>query len=150
MNTFDPTKPVQTRDGRKVRILCTDKRGHDGFDNLRIVALVTEKEGGETLDTFEANGSCYGGEQSSDDLVNLPAPHEALVTWFNERANSHLKDAVEAFYIANRKIAGIKFIRSVAASGTADGYGGLTEAKLAYETLERSFPPRGRDIPPRW
>lgn len=38
--TFDPTKPVQTRDGRKARIICTD--GESGTeDKYRIWALVT-------------------------------------------------------------------------------------------------------------
>lgn len=35
---FDPTKPVQTRDGRKARIICTD-----AASPLPIVALVTDK-----------------------------------------------------------------------------------------------------------
>lgn len=35
MKAFDPTKPVQTRDGRKARIICTDAKGV-----LPIIALV--------------------------------------------------------------------------------------------------------------
>jgi len=42
--SFDPTKPVQTRDGRKARILYTDiKSGYP------IVALTTEPGGVEIM-----------------------------------------------------------------------------------------------------
>lgn len=64
---FDPTKPVQTRDGRKARILCTDS----GLPNYPIVALV---EGQGIPNTFSMGGSFIASDSSPDfrDLVNLP------------------------------------------------------------------------------
>lgn len=38
MKKFDPTKPVQTRDGRPARIICTDRYESNG--QFPIVALV--------------------------------------------------------------------------------------------------------------
>lgn len=64
---FDPTKPVQTRDGRKVRILCTDRRGR-----RPIVGLIEENDGAECLNTFNEDGRCGECSTPSNDLVNIP------------------------------------------------------------------------------
>lgn len=69
-NKFDPTKPVRTRDGRQVRILCTDRAG-----DKPIVALLL-KEGCEYLRSYFADGTYTGvpgyRNQHSLDLVNIP------------------------------------------------------------------------------
>ena len=68
---FDPTKPVQTRDGRSARIICTDRNHH----KYTIVALVTnsEEEEEETAWFFTKEGVYYGdGYESFNDLVNVP------------------------------------------------------------------------------
>lgn len=66
--TFDPSKPVQTRDGRKARILCTDRRSAHP-----IVALIESRGGGvrEIPFTYKPNGS-WRGTQDRSDLVNVP------------------------------------------------------------------------------
>ena len=70
-NTFDPTKPVQTRDGRKARIICTDRKGTD----FSVLALVLNSEGGESLETYTANGwYTRNGGMSGEDLINIPEP----------------------------------------------------------------------------
>ena len=48
----NPSRKIVTRDGRNVRIICTDRRG-----DYPIIAL-TEKQGNdeETLDAFTENG----------------------------------------------------------------------------------------------
>ena len=38
---FDPLKPVQTRDGRKARIICTDRK----MDGFPILALIPSHSG---------------------------------------------------------------------------------------------------------
>lgn len=68
--SFDPTKPVQTRDGHKARILCTDRATDSG---LSIVALVMSRNGTqETVVTLEADGRFHNFRQSNNDLVNIP------------------------------------------------------------------------------
>jgi hypothetical protein len=72
---FDPTKPVQTRDGRKVRIICTDAK-----DCQPIIALITEK-GCEMPRQYDLNGSFfYDGRECQTDLVNVP---ETKSFWSN-------------------------------------------------------------------
>lgn len=62
---FDPTKPVQTRDGRKARILCVDHLGY-----TPIIALISASEDFEILYSFHGDGKCVG--TSSLDLINIP------------------------------------------------------------------------------
>lgn len=69
VTAFDPTKPVETRDGRKARILATDKKG-----KYPIVALIMESSSGmEEVHLFSAKGIWnIEGTASSYDLVNVP------------------------------------------------------------------------------
>lgn len=72
-HTFDTTKPVRTRDGRKARILCTDSNNND----YPIVALVTESNGEEESDEYTAQGHYYSTAglniaASPADLINVP------------------------------------------------------------------------------
>ncbi len=67
---FDPTKPVQTRDGRKARIICTDAKG-----TQPIIALIDDGSY-EIERRFCASGSFfvgYGQEDCRTDLINIPA-----------------------------------------------------------------------------
>lgn len=66
---LDFTKPITTRDGRKVRILCTDRVWRT---NHPIIALVTVEDG-EVVRTFSPDGSYHlTGEESPEDLINVP------------------------------------------------------------------------------
>lgn len=66
--TFDPTKPVQTRDGRKARILCTDAE-----EPTPIVALVTGRYiSGEFVAKFRTDGSFHLKGSEETDLINVP------------------------------------------------------------------------------
>lgn len=73
--TFDPTKPVRTRDGRAVTILATGVLARIKGTGTRkagqtILALVGDDR---EADYFSADGSFLGGGESSWDLVN-PEP----------------------------------------------------------------------------
>lgn len=73
--TFDPTKPVRTRDGRPARILCTDL----GCVRHPIVAAYTNPSGAEIVNTYTAEGFCFHGARRSDaDLVNIPDMREQI------------------------------------------------------------------------
>ena len=68
MTKLDLTKPVQTRDGRPVRILCMDRKS-----KYPIVGLVLKKDGSETTESWLADGgyhypACIG----ENDLINVP------------------------------------------------------------------------------
>jgi hypothetical protein len=64
---IDLNKPVQTRDGRKVRIVATDVKGV-----YPIIALV-EADDCEDVNTYTADGYYFSGgdEETDDDLVNV-------------------------------------------------------------------------------
>lgn len=74
-------KPVCTRDGRKARIICFDKKG-DGYP---ILALV-EAGGGESLFQYTEDGmylTCSDGDDR--DLIMAPEKHEGWVNIYETR-----------------------------------------------------------------
>ena len=74
----NPSRKVVTRDGRKVRIICTDKK----MGKFPLVALVTEvctNGEQETLATYTKDGIYYDEEENSLDLFFAPEKHEGYV-----------------------------------------------------------------------
>lgn len=71
-------KPVCTRDGRKVRIICFDAKRKD---EKSIISLVPSKDfpGFEDLIPYPNNGNYYGGHENDGDLMMLPEKHEGWV-----------------------------------------------------------------------
>ena len=77
MSNFDPTKPVQTRDGRAARIICTNRK----MARATIDALVTQADGSEFLEGFGDTGGVHNSAyRSANDLVNIP---EKRFGWMN-------------------------------------------------------------------
>lgn len=63
---FDPTKPVQTRNGRKARILCTDRK-----NTYPIVALITFEDE-EFYHAYTKEGKYWEDEDYHEyDLINI-------------------------------------------------------------------------------
>jgi len=64
--------PVQTRDGRKVRLLCFDRI--DPVRSGHIVGLIEKAEGGEFVEYWNDLGECYcySGATLPTDLVMTP------------------------------------------------------------------------------
>lgn len=73
---FDPTKPVQTRDGRPVRILCTDVKSQ----RFPIVAAVLDSNGFERVITYATDGRELIRTETELDLMNIP---EETTEWVN-------------------------------------------------------------------
>lgn len=74
MKPFDPTKPVQTRDGRKARIVCTDAKSE-----YPIVALVLEN-GVEEHSRHTICGHWWSSKMDcNNDLVNIPIKHKRTI-----------------------------------------------------------------------
>ncbi len=78
----DPSRKVVTRDGRPVRIVCTDRKG--GGDHP-VVALypASQKYLGEIVCTFCANGEFTIGIESEYDLFFAPKKHEGWTLFVN-------------------------------------------------------------------
>lgn len=75
--TIDLTKPVQTRDGRKARILCTDMVN----PHYPVAAVVTFADGIEVARMYTRDGyfGRFVDSLSANDLVNVPP--EPQVEW---------------------------------------------------------------------
>ena len=71
----NPSRKVVTRDGRPVRVLCTDKKSE-----YSVVALVSQNENTETTYNFAKDGTYLKGEENSLDLFFAP---EKKVAWAN-------------------------------------------------------------------
>ena len=69
---FDPSKPVQTRDGRKARIICTDAKRSD----TSIVALVEDEATFEYVMDYHTNGQIEMFSQDKWDLINIEKSDE--------------------------------------------------------------------------
>ena len=72
----NPKRQVVTRDGRKVRIICTDRAG---LNTKPIVALITLPNGDEVIKTFWDNGIETAGSEDKNDLFFAPTKHEGWI-----------------------------------------------------------------------
>lgn len=74
----NPDREVVTRDGRKVRIICTDRKNHDSHP---IIALVETDEDDERVRSFKIDGKwSVDGLENYLDLFFAPEKHEG---WIN-------------------------------------------------------------------
>lgn len=112
----NPRRKVITRDGRNVRIVCTDRQGGDH----PILALCAMSNGSENLYSYFPNGRMYLWEDADScmDLFFAPEKHEGWVNLYNLSEGPYLgsvyssKEVAEAMskncglhpYIATVKI----------------------------------------------
>lgn len=102
---IDLTKPVQTRDGRKARVICTDMEG----GSERIVALITNRSGGEHPLSYFKNGSYYNDDDSNNtDLINTPEELWVNVYPDGEAQTHSTRDRADNM-ATNDRIACLKF-----------------------------------------
>ena len=71
----NPSRKVVTRNGRRVRIICTDMKS----TTYPVVALIENGSGYEQLITFSKNGEYAVNESSRSDLFFAPEKHEGWV-----------------------------------------------------------------------
>ena len=71
-----PERKVVTRDGRKVRIVCTDRAG---LNVKPVVALITLPNGDEVIKTFWDNCIETAGSEDENDLFFAPEKHEGWI-----------------------------------------------------------------------
>ena len=73
----NPDREVVTRDGRKVRIVCTDRAG---LNAKPVVALITLPNGDEIVKCFWEDGIETAGSEDINDLFFVSIKHEG---WIN-------------------------------------------------------------------
>lgn len=81
----NPSRKVVTRNGRNVRIICTDKKGYE----YPIVALVENKfEEIEIAVCYTEGGKLYSNDSSNADLFFAPEKHEGWVNVYKNLITS--------------------------------------------------------------
>lgn len=91
----DPNKKVVTRDGRNVRIICTDQKGTE----YSVIALCTMSNGSEICYSYFPNGKIYLSSDSCMDLFFAPEKHEGWVNLYKDNAYYHLGSS---FFISQK------------------------------------------------
>ena len=87
----NPSRKVVTRDGRNVRIICTDKKGYE----YPIVALIENKlEGFEGVLYYTKNGEYIANESSMSDLFFAPEKHEGWINIYRSEDEDYYKGMV--------------------------------------------------------
>ena len=112
----NPSRKVVTKDGRKVRILCTDRR----YENYPIVALVQICDNylNEEVYTYTENGELDIEHPYRDNLFFAPEKHEGWVNVYEEGANRYLEGCI---YVTKEEAKRIR------------GYGYITTIKIEWE-----------------
>lgn len=86
---LDVTRPVQTRDGRKVRLFETNLKNR----NTRLAGIITMQDGEEFVAAWRADGRATNVREDPIDLVNGPQKRQG---WMNvyEASTPEMMNAV--------------------------------------------------------
>ena len=98
----DPSRKVVTRDGRPVRIICTDRKG---LDVKPIVDLITLPNCDEIVKCFWADGIDIAGSEDKNDLFFAPTKHEGWMNMYKKGFGLVIGDLVRDSEEAAKKIA---------------------------------------------
>ena len=86
----NPSRKVVTRDGRPVRIICTDMKSY----NEKIVGLIPSDTGIESIVTWTQQGKQYLNMDTPNDLFFAPEKQEGWINIFKVAcANAYLKES---------------------------------------------------------
>ena len=86
----NPNRKVVTRDGRSVRIICTDAKG-----DYPVVALVEIYNGAENVFRLEENGHFYYDTEDSRDLFFAPVKKSSWINLY--KMNSIISPGPRAY-----------------------------------------------------
>ena len=105
----NPSRKVVTRDGRRVRIICTDMKS----TTYPVVALIENGSGYEQLITFSKNGEYAVNESSRSDLFFAPEKHEGWVNVYKEGTNRYLEGCICVTKEEAKRIRGYGYITTI-------------------------------------
>lgn len=86
----NPKRKLITRDGKSVRIICTDKRKCI----YPIIALCFTEDEGEICYNYLPNGKEYLGKNSNNDLFFASEKHEGWVNLYKGNAYYYLGNTI--------------------------------------------------------
>ena len=79
----NPSRKVVTRDGRKVRIICTDAKSR-----YSVIALAESHDGTtEQFLTLTKNGKYFEGGPNTNDIYFAPEKHEGWINLYKSGIN---------------------------------------------------------------
>ena len=81
----NPSRKVVTRDGKNVRILCTDRK----LDSKEVVGLTINNDGTESLLSWSKQGKSLSLNDSSFDLFFAPEKHEGWINVYRYSDGGH-------------------------------------------------------------
>ena len=105
----NPSRKVVTRDGRRVRIICTDMKS----TTYPVVALIENGSGYEQLITFSKNGEYAVNESSRSDLFFAPEKHEGWVNVYEEGTNRYLDGCICVTKEEAKRIRGYGYVTTI-------------------------------------
>ena len=105
----NPSRKVVTRDGRKVRIICTDIN----YKNHPIVALIANDNDTENVYTYTRDGEWDNYESTTYDLFFAPEKHEGWVNVYKEGTNRYLEGCICVTKEEAKRIRGYGYITTI-------------------------------------
>ena len=92
----NPSKKVVTRDGRNVRIICTDRVAKE----YKLVALVMKNDT-ECMCAYNTNGCVYKNDTHSLDLFFAPEKHEGWVNIYKAGVQRETLGYLQTRYVGS-------------------------------------------------
>lgn len=94
----NPSKKVVTRDGRSVRIVCTDRVSEKGYPLLALVMT----DGHECVYTYNRYGYFYTGDTNHElDLFFAPEKHEGWVNIYKAGVQKETLGCLHTHYVGS-------------------------------------------------
>lgn len=81
-----PSRKVETREGRPVRIICTDSE----IPNYPIIGLVKNPHDIISVEVFKKSGAYTGDKEHDYDLFFAPEKHEGWVSIYRDLESGEL------------------------------------------------------------
>lgn len=105
---IDWSKPVRTRDGRAVRVLCTDCESPSGYP---VLALVKISHGYERVHSYTLEGKYRKtGSDSPYDLVNVPEVTNLWVNVYPNDVNGHTSKKEADYWAEDGRVALLRLL----------------------------------------
>ena len=105
----NPDREIVTRDGRKVRILCTDRKG-----DTPIIALVHDANDGQEYGyAFYSDGKFFRDGNKESDLFFAPEKHEGWTNVYEEGTNRYLDGCICSTEEEAKRIRGCGYITTI-------------------------------------
>ena len=92
----NPSRKVVTRDGRNVRIICTDRVAKE----YKLVALVMKNDT-ECMCAYNTNGCVYKNDTHSLDLFFAPEKHEGWVNIYKAGVQRETLGYLQTRYVGS-------------------------------------------------